>query len=128
MLKRRVPIRRRAPLRRCAFIRKRRTRPRRGPDRDPLYLAWIRTLDCVVCSQSPGPGMLIEAAHTNVLGRRGLSQKTSDYSAIPLCSGHHRHYRDSYHTLGERDFAIINRIDLPEVVLALNEQFRGLLA
>jgi len=31
-------------------------------------------------------GTVIGAAHTNVLGSRGMSQKTSDFSAIPLCS------------------------------------------
>ena len=124
MLTRRVPIRRRVPLRRCAFVRKRRMRPQRGPDRDPLYLAWIRTLDCAVCSQSPGPSVLIEAAHTNALGPRGLSQKTSDYSAIPLCSRHHQHNRDSYHVLGESRFVSEHDIDLQQLVLALNNRFR----
>lgn len=124
MLTRRVPIRRRVPLQRYTFIRKQRTHPRRGPERNPMYLAWIRTLGCAVCSQSPGSPTLVEAAHTNVLGPRGLSQKTSDYSAIPLCSWHHRHNPDSYHVLGESRFASMHGIDLQELVLALNNRFR----
>lgn len=88
-----------------------------------MYLAWIRTLDCAVCSQSPSSA-LIEAAHTNVLGPRGLSQKTSDYSAIPLCSAHHRRNCDSYHVLGERRFITEHSLNLEQLVLALNEQFR----
>ena len=53
-----------------------------------------------------------------------MSQKASDFSAIPLCSWHHRHNRDSYHALGEERFACEHQINLKELVLALNEQFR----
>ncbi len=53
------------------------------PPRNPHYLAWIRTLPCVVC----GSTGWIEASHT---GPHGLGQKSSDYSAIPLCAKHHR--------------------------------------
>jgi hypothetical protein len=60
---------------------------------------------------------VIEAAHTNVLGARGLAQKTSDFSAIPLCSGHHREDQDSYHHLGEREFVHQHGIDLKDLVI-----------
>jgi len=53
-----------------------------------------------------------------------MSQKASDFSAIPLCSAHHRHDPDSYHQLGEERFACKHRLNLPELVLALNSQFR----
>src|ERR1035438_9452715 len=86
-------------------VRKKRLRPRRGPDRSPEYLAWIRTLGCVVCSRLSGAATVIEAAHTNALGPRGIGQKTSDFSAIPLCSAHHRENLDSYHLLGEKKFS-----------------------
>ena len=66
----------------------------------------------------------IEAAHTNVLGPRGLGQKTTDFSAIPLCSGHHRENPDSYHRLGERWFAQVHQIRLPGLVQALNSHYR----
>ena len=67
---------------------------------------------------------MIEAAHTNALGPRGLSQKTTDFSAIPLCSAHHRENPDSYHRLGEQRFAQQHRIDLEELVRALNSLFQ----
>jgi hypothetical protein len=38
------------------------------------------------------------------LGPRGLGQKTTDFSAIPLCTAHHRENLDSYHRLGEKMF------------------------
>ena len=104
-------------------MRKSRSRPRRGPQRCPEYLAWIRTLSCAVCSRVGGGSTVIEAAHTNALGPRGMSQKTTDFSAIPLCSAHHREDTDSYHQLGEEGFAREHRLDLAELVLALNDRF-----
>jgi hypothetical protein len=129
MLTRRVPLRRSAPLRRGVLptrqvpVRQKRSSPRRGPDRSPGYLAWIRTLECVVCSRVRGGSTLIEAAHTNALGPRGMSQKTSDFSAIPLCFAHHRDEADSYHRLGEEGFARKHGLNLPELVVALNGRF-----
>ena len=89
-----------------------------------MYLTWIRTLACVVCCRSPSAWITIEAAHTHILGPRGMSQKTSDFSAIPLCSWHHRRNPDSYHALGEERFACEHQINLQELVRALNSQFR----
>lgn len=66
---------------------------------------------------------MIEAAHTNILGPRGMSQKASDFSAIPLCSAHHRESRDSYHRLGEASFGENHQIDLQELVFDLNSRF-----
>lgn len=120
-----MPLRRSAPLRRGlppkppALVRKKRLRPRRGPERCPDYLAWIRTLPCVVCGRASG----IEAAHTNALGPRRMAQKTSDFSALPLCAMHHRSGPDSYHRLGEKHFATGHRVDLLEVALTLRDQF-----
>ncbi len=83
------------------------------PPRSPLNLAWIRTLPCVVC----GATGWIEASHT---GPHGLGQKSSDYSAIPLCSKHHRNGSDSYHKLGPRRFSEVHNLDLRALVSRLN--------
>lgn len=83
------------------------------PKRDPRYLAWIRTLPCVVCGSTRG----IEASHT---GPHGLGQKSSDFSAIPLCYRHHRTGPDSYHRLGPRQFAQTHNLDLLAIVRRLN--------
>jgi len=82
------------------------------PARSRPYLAWIRTLPCVVCGSTRG----IEAAHT---GPHGLGQKSSDYSAIPLCQKHHWSGRDSYHKLGPRKFAELHGLDLRAIVSRL---------
>jgi hypothetical protein len=129
VIRRRVPLRRSVPLarglppQRRIPVRKKRVQPRRGPDRCPEYLAWIRTLGCVVCAKVTGGPIVIEAAHTNALGPRGLGQKTSDFSAIPLCAAHHRENLDSYHHLDETVFSHKHGIYLKELVLLLQSWF-----
>jgi hypothetical protein len=83
------------------------------PIRNPGYLRWIRTLPCSVCRTTRG----VEAAHT---GPHGLSQKSSDLSAIPLCVRHHRTGYDSYHKLGPRKFAEVHRLSIPGIVARLS--------
>ena len=83
------------------------------PVRSPRYLEWIRTLPCSVCHRTRG----IEAAHT---GPHGLSQKSSDLSAIPLCASHHRSGDDSYHKLGPRKFAEVHQLNIPAMVARLS--------
>lgn len=83
------------------------------PTRNPKYVAWIRTLPCLVCGRTT----TIEAAHT---GPHGLAQKSPDTSAVPLCARHHRTGRDSYHKLGARCFERHHRLSLPAVVARLN--------
>ena len=122
-LRRTVPLPRGMPPKRRVPVRKMRFQPRRGPERSPEYLAWIRTLPCVVCLRVSGWATVVEAAHTNALGPRGMSQKASDFSAIPLCSGHHRRTLDSYHRLGEPEFSRTHGIDLEGLVQALRSRF-----
>ena len=122
-MRRNVPLSLGLPPTRNVPIRKKRSRPRRGPDRSPDYLAWIRTLGCVVCSWMGGSATFIEAAHTNAVGPKGLSQKTSDFSAIPLCAPLHRDGQDSYHRLGEQRFAQEHWIHIKELVLLLQSRF-----
>jgi hypothetical protein len=52
-----------------------------------------------------------------------MAQKSSDFSAIPLCFWHHRGDRDSYHRLGERAFAERHGIEFGALVSALNEAY-----
>ncbi len=112
-------------IRRKPFICARKSR-RRGPERCPGYLAWIRTLRCAVCGKGAREWIRVEAAHTSALGARGLSQKSSDFSAIPLCSWDHRAGPDSYHRLGEQGFLAKHAIDLAALVAALNDRYREL--
>ena len=83
------------------------------PVRHPGYLDWIRTLPCSVCCTTRA----VEAAHT---GPHGISQKSSDLSAIPLCARHHRTAQDSYHKLGPREFSEVHRLNIPAIVARLS--------
>ena len=83
------------------------------PMRHPGYLQWIRTLPCSVCQTTRA----VEAAHT---GPHGLSQKSSDLSAIPLCVTHHRTGDDSYHKLGPRKFAEVHQLNIRAIVWRLS--------
>jgi hypothetical protein len=83
------------------------------PGRNPRYLQWIRTLPCSVCRTTRS----VEAAHT---GPHGLSQKSSDLWAIPLCVRHHRAGNDSYHKLGPRKFAEVHHLNIPAIVTRLS--------
>ena len=83
------------------------------PVRNPAYLRWIRSLPCVVCRTTRA----VEAAHT---GPHGLSQKSSDLSAIPLCGRHHRTGDHSYHRLGARKFAEVHELDIRAIVARLS--------
>jgi hypothetical protein len=92
-----------------------------SPQRNWKYLAFIRSLPCAVC----GTNRYIEAAHT---GSRGLGQKSSDFSAIPLCVEDHRTGPCSYHRLGPRKFAEVHRLDIPALVAQFNSVgLRGLI-
>jgi len=78
------------------------------PVRDPVYLKWIRSLPCIECKSR----RQVEAAHT---GPHGMSQKASDYSAIPLCRKHHQEF-----DAGPRHFEERHLWTASEIVVQLN--------
>jgi hypothetical protein len=59
----------------------------------------------------------VEAAH---IGRRGLSQKSSDKEAIPLCYLHHR----EQHRIGLKRFQKTYELDIPSLIDMLQEKPR----
>lgn len=69
--------------------------------RNPAYLAWIRKQPCCITGQEPfGMGNPIEACHYRLGAGAGISQKPSDYRALPLVSDKHR----EQHKIGEITF------------------------
>ena len=75
-------------------IKKRRSKPRRGPMRDAKYRAFVRTQPCAVAVLSKLRGGkrcfgLTQAAHTE---NNGMSSKGPDSSCAPLCCDHHAEY------------------------------------
>ncbi len=68
----------------------------------PSYLAWIRTLPCVLC----GDDVTTEAAHLRLAIRTlnkpitGMGIKPDDLWTLPLCHVHH----ETQHRVGEAVF------------------------
>jgi hypothetical protein len=59
----------------------------------------------------------IEACHT---GPRGLGQKASDYTCVPLCAEHHRIAKDAVDKIGNAQFEQRFAVDLAALVRRLN--------
>lgn len=107
------------------------TRKRTG--KDPKYLAWLHSQPCFCCEilrhfnfdEDIPPAFKdfnrIEAAH---LGPRGLSQKTDDRMAIPLCTWHHREGVNSLHKLG-RAFWKEWPFTIESATAAMQRRYRG---
>ena len=123
-------------MKRTPVRKKRKGPPRRGRVLDPKYLAFIRTLPCVCCNIENWRSCCYwvmslamftypsEAAHT---GPHGLSQKSNDRTAIPLCAEHHRTGKDSYERLGKKFWSFwgLDRIDLTKKLQKRYEEEHG---
>ena len=92
---------------------------RRGPPRDMVYKAWIRTLPCQVCGREGAS----EAAHTGDDG--GMSMKASDYSCIPLCSDCHTQAPGAYHRVGRRAFEQRHGLRCAGIAPQLNRKWQA---
>ncbi len=84
--------------------------------RDRAYMAWIRSLPCLICGRSRS-----EAAH---LGVRAFAQKCSDRETGPLCAWDHRLGPESHHALG-RMFWQHHGIDRARLIRELNESYNA---
>ncbi len=87
------------------------------PVRDAKYLKFIRRLPCIVCFSS----RRVESAH---FGAHGLSQRSSDLDALPLCRWHHQTGPKSYHRIGARAFIALHRLDVRKHQERLQEFYR----
>ncbi len=92
-------------VRKSKYARRRRHR---------AYLAWIRSLPCLLCGGGPA-----EAAH---LGTRAFGQKCSDRETGPLCAWDHRVGPHSHHALGRR-FWEHHGLDRDTLIRTLNERY-----
>lgn len=95
--------------------------------RDPKYLEWIHTLECIIpeCTSrnlhkwADVSGSRIEAAH---IGMRGLSQKCPDREAMPICAFHHREGPQALHRLGKKFWEFWG-IDRDDLIAELNKKY-----
>lgn len=70
--------------------------------RSKKYMAYIRTLPCLIC------GGLAQAHHLQRAQPRAMSSKTGDQYCVPLC---HKHHHELHHFPGGEDtFWAINGI------------------
>lgn len=59
--------------------------PRLREGDNPRYLDWVRALGCVLCRAKADAHHLLKSEGVH----KGLSQKSEDKYAIPLCRRHH---------------------------------------
>lgn len=89
-------------------IKKKRTKARRGPLRDPEYRAYVRSLVCLLSMRSRiNPDVMFctgtaDAAHTQ---NNGMGSKGDDSSCVPLCRRHHCEY-DAGRTAFEKKYGL----------------------
>lgn len=77
---------------------------------------WIKTFPCCACGKVGNS----DPAHTNVFGRSGMSQKTSDRSCVPLCRLCHREMDAGMRRL---TFEADHGICLAEIVARYNAKY-----
>lgn len=80
----RTALARTSPLKRKARLKPRRS----SRARSPAFLTFVRDLPCCFCSSR----VKVEAHH---MGERGLGQKASDNTAVPLCRPCHGAWHDA---------------------------------
>jgi hypothetical protein len=85
----------------------------RRPVKDRSYESFIRRFPCVAC----GSARRIEAAH---IGPRGLSQKASSFTVLPLCAACHQEGNGALHKLGTERFQIERGIDFAALQAMFN--------
>ena len=86
------------------------------PVRDAEYLRFIRRFPCVAC----GGSRRVEAAH---IGPRGLKQKTSDWTALPLCFKCHQDGPGALHKVGPDSFQASRGLDFAALQAMFNRFF-----
>lgn len=103
-----------------APIKRRRTKPRRGPMRCKAYRDWLKWHVCVAnvmhrLSDYPTGGLNCDPAHTQ---NNGMSSKGPDSSCAPLCRRHHREY-----DAGRKSFEAKYSVDMSALAAAHWKRF-----
>ena len=83
------------------------------PQRNPRYLAWIRTQPCCVCGSTRAHRSF---AHRSAWHRPEIPRLLRD----PALRQAPSHRADSYHRLGPRKFSEKHNLDIPAIVRRLN--------
>lgn len=101
-------------------VKKRRSKPRRGPMRSKAYRDWLTTKTCAVhfigtydCFYA---WTLCDPAHTE---NNGMASKGPDSSCVPLCRKHHREY-----DAGRKAFENEYGVDMKAIAAEHYKRFR----
>ncbi len=121
-------------------IKRRRSKPRRGPLRDPKYRAWLTSLCCHVCwliwrhglSACGDPDDEMRSVEQRVVHRHqnyptdpahtknnGTSSKGPDSTCAPLCRVHHDEY-----DAGRKDFEKKYSVDMRAVAASYWKRYQ----
>ena len=93
---------------------------RTGNHRNKAYLNFIRLQPCILSGQRGHEYDPVVAAHQSVLGDKGTSIKTSDYTTLPMLSTLHL----EEHRLGHDTFwQQYPHIDLAKEIIKLNIRY-----
>jgi len=57
--------------------------------KSPAYLAKVRALPCIICTEFGEPQLSPTTAHHPIMDRHSTA-KRPDSTALPLCDGHHQ--------------------------------------
>ena len=79
------------------------------PTRSKKYLAFVRTLPCVVCGNPE-----TQPHHVVGHGRSAMGTKCSDYETFPLCANHHTGAH-GIHTFGYAEWESVYGCQLAHV-------------
>lgn len=97
-------------------------RQRQPREENPAYLAWVRTLPCLICARPGSDPAHIRAAAPQYAKRyTGKGEKPSDKWAVPLCRDHHR----EQHATNELAFWLRYGIDPFATAVALYASWPG---
>jgi len=80
-------------------------------ERDERYLEFIRHQPCCVC------GRAVTKNHPHHAGSRGVSTKSSDYEAVPMCALHHTIGTLSVHKMGVDSFQGYHGVDFQKIII-----------
>ena len=86
------------------------------------HYAKLARLGCVLCTHLgyTGADYGVEIHHI-----RRFGGKRDNSPAVPLCAGHHRHFKDSIHQLGAKGFRKHWGFDLEDKLLEVEAQLNA---
>lgn len=99
-------------------VKKRRSKPRRGPMRSKAYRDWCAQQFCAIFANALATCTIfvpVDPAHTE---NNGMSSKGPDSSCVPLCRKHHNEY-----DAGRAAFEAKHGVDMKKIAAEHYERF-----